>query len=292
VRIEAQGRYLQSILEKAQKTLAGQVVESDGLEEARAELSNLATRVSNECFNTSFLRAPNVCRNPNLSSIITSISRGASERQRLRHEHDGEEEEEEEEEEDDDDDDDEEAAECSPESCLTHVSSERSDMACSRDLAGNAAKRSRLALRSSEGQAVERARLKEGVSDQEICSFGDVSASYPRSSCALNQEMRAERCEVYRNGRSKTLDSTQDLSMIKEEVEKGFHSIGRPEPRRAGLSAEQVLTLSISNKSSVIATSGDKLNPNAGNGLDLNKDGDGTKVEMKGFDLNGFVNGS
>ncbi|MCO5593734.1 hypothetical protein L7F22_047751 [Adiantum nelumboides] len=54
LRIEAQGRYLQSILEKAQKTLSGQDVASIELEVARAELSDLAKRMSSECLSSSF----------------------------------------------------------------------------------------------------------------------------------------------------------------------------------------------------------------------------------------------
>ncbi|KAH7294372.1 hypothetical protein KP509_28G068700 [Ceratopteris richardii] len=50
VRIEAQGRYLQSILEKAKQTLACEDPASTGLEAARAELSDLASKVSAGCF--------------------------------------------------------------------------------------------------------------------------------------------------------------------------------------------------------------------------------------------------
>lgn len=49
LRIEAQGKYLQSILEKACKALNDQAVASAGLEAAREELSELAIKVSNEC---------------------------------------------------------------------------------------------------------------------------------------------------------------------------------------------------------------------------------------------------
>ncbi|KAI5062059.1 hypothetical protein GOP47_0022598 [Adiantum capillus-veneris] len=54
LRIEAQGKYLQSILEKAQQTLSGQSVASIELEAARAELSDLANRMSAECLSSSF----------------------------------------------------------------------------------------------------------------------------------------------------------------------------------------------------------------------------------------------
>lgn len=48
MRIEAQGKYLQSILEKAKETLAGHTSTSPSLEAAHAELTELATKVSNE----------------------------------------------------------------------------------------------------------------------------------------------------------------------------------------------------------------------------------------------------
>ncbi|CAM6011458.1 unnamed protein product, partial [Sphagnum balticum] len=47
LRIEAQGKYLQSILEKAKETLAGHTSSSPGLEAAHAELTELASKVSN-----------------------------------------------------------------------------------------------------------------------------------------------------------------------------------------------------------------------------------------------------
>ncbi|KAF8388406.1 hypothetical protein HHK36_027075 [Tetracentron sinense] len=48
LRIEAQGKYLQSILEKAFKTLNEQVVASTGLEATREDLSELTIKVSND----------------------------------------------------------------------------------------------------------------------------------------------------------------------------------------------------------------------------------------------------
>ncbi|XP_022734437.1 protein PHR1-LIKE 2-like isoform X2 [Durio zibethinus] len=49
LRIEAQGKYLQSILEKACKALNDQAAASAGLEAAKEELSELAIKVSNDC---------------------------------------------------------------------------------------------------------------------------------------------------------------------------------------------------------------------------------------------------
>ncbi|RRT46199.1 hypothetical protein B296_00025824 [Ensete ventricosum] len=54
LRIEAQGKYLQSVLEKAQETLGKQNLGSPGLEAAKVQLSELVSKVSNECFSNSF----------------------------------------------------------------------------------------------------------------------------------------------------------------------------------------------------------------------------------------------
>lgn len=51
LRVEAQGKYLQSILEKACKVLNEQTLASSGLEATRQELSELAIKVSNDCSN-------------------------------------------------------------------------------------------------------------------------------------------------------------------------------------------------------------------------------------------------
>ncbi|WOK93650.1 Myb-related protein 2-like [Canna indica] len=54
LRIEAQGKYLQSVLEKAQETLGKQNLGSPGLEDAKVQLSELVSKVSNECFSNAF----------------------------------------------------------------------------------------------------------------------------------------------------------------------------------------------------------------------------------------------
>lgn len=54
LRIEAQGKYLQSILEKARETLAGHTAASPGLEAAHAELSDLASKVTTENLSPAF----------------------------------------------------------------------------------------------------------------------------------------------------------------------------------------------------------------------------------------------
>lgn len=49
VRIEAQGKYLQTVLRKAQETIAGYGCCSEALAEAQEELSHLASMVSSGC---------------------------------------------------------------------------------------------------------------------------------------------------------------------------------------------------------------------------------------------------
>ncbi|THU67885.1 hypothetical protein C4D60_Mb05t29430 [Musa balbisiana] len=52
--LEAQGKYLQSVLEKAQETLRKQDLGSAGLEVAKIQISELVSKVSSECFINSF----------------------------------------------------------------------------------------------------------------------------------------------------------------------------------------------------------------------------------------------
>ncbi|PPD96265.1 hypothetical protein GOBAR_DD06718 [Gossypium barbadense] len=54
LRIEAQGKYLQTVLKKAQETLAGYSSSSAGAELARAELSQLVSMVNTGCTSSSF----------------------------------------------------------------------------------------------------------------------------------------------------------------------------------------------------------------------------------------------
>ncbi|KAL1541387.1 myb-related protein 2-like isoform X2 [Salvia divinorum] len=56
MRIEAQGKYLQSVLEKAQESLGRQNVGTLGLEAAKVQLSELVSQVSNQCLNSTFSR--------------------------------------------------------------------------------------------------------------------------------------------------------------------------------------------------------------------------------------------
>lgn len=63
LRIEAQGKYLQSILEKACKAIEDQAVAFAGLDAAREELSELAIKVSSGCqgtFDTTKMTVPSL----------------------------------------------------------------------------------------------------------------------------------------------------------------------------------------------------------------------------------------
>lgn len=68
LRIEAQGKYLQSVLEKAQETLGKQDLGPAGLEAAKVQLSELVSKVSNECFSSAF---PGIEEISSLNSIQT-----------------------------------------------------------------------------------------------------------------------------------------------------------------------------------------------------------------------------
>lgn len=54
LRIEAQGKYLQAVLEKAQETLGRQNLGVVGLEAAKIQLSELVSKVSSQCLNSAF----------------------------------------------------------------------------------------------------------------------------------------------------------------------------------------------------------------------------------------------
>ncbi|KAK2982029.1 hypothetical protein RJ640_029257 [Escallonia rubra] len=54
LRIEAQGKYLQAVLEKAQDTLGRQNLGTVGLEAAKVQLSELVSKVSTQCLSSAF----------------------------------------------------------------------------------------------------------------------------------------------------------------------------------------------------------------------------------------------
>lgn len=93
LRIEAQGKYLQSVLETAQETLGRQNLGIVGLEDTKVQLSELVSKVSSQCLNSAFqevkeLQAGNgICTNqPNdcsmdNSSCLTSCDRSQKDHQ-------------------------------------------------------------------------------------------------------------------------------------------------------------------------------------------------------------------
>lgn len=90
LRIEAQGKYLQSVLEKAQETLGRQNLGIVGLEAAKVQLSELVSKVSSQCLNSTFsemkelkgfcqqtqTNPPNDC---SMDSCLTSCDRSQKE---------------------------------------------------------------------------------------------------------------------------------------------------------------------------------------------------------------------
>lgn len=88
LRIEAQGKYLQSVLEKAQETLGRQNLGIVGLEAAKVQLSELVSKVSSQCLNSTFSEMKELqgfCPQPNDgsmdSSCLTSSDRSQKEQE-------------------------------------------------------------------------------------------------------------------------------------------------------------------------------------------------------------------
>ncbi|XP_047311042.1 myb-related protein 1-like [Impatiens glandulifera] len=71
LRIEAQGKYLQAVLEKAQETLGKQNLGTIDLEVAKAQISELALKVSPHCLNTSFPVMKDLSRLSHQQSDVT-----------------------------------------------------------------------------------------------------------------------------------------------------------------------------------------------------------------------------
>eukprot|EP00250_Pteridium_aquilinum_P011071 c19821_g1_i1 orf=387-1709(-) len=265
VRIEAQGRYLQSILEKAQRTLAGQNVASIELEAARAELSDLATKVSNECLSSSF------------TLMVDANTEGHS------FEHAQE------------------VAECSPESCLTQRSShDRFDNTCNRDSDIQDRNRPKFRFGDCDGQVgqsgdEEDVKLNECETRSNKPSVDERLSSTSGAWNAPERDLRSHPLHQREHHRHEGFEHMR-IRADGAQVSRSFHCVERPAPRRAGLSAEQFfsLTASLENGSSI----GMGAFPNAmricnpqyreGKGLDLNSNGDGSvTIQQEGFDLNG-----
>lgn len=76
LRIEAQGKYLHSVLKKAQETLAGYSSNPSGAETARSELSELVSAVETECISPSFTNGGFIFKRSQIadSSMDSSLS--------------------------------------------------------------------------------------------------------------------------------------------------------------------------------------------------------------------------
>ncbi|KAE8687298.1 hypothetical protein F3Y22_tig00111022pilonHSYRG00457 [Hibiscus syriacus] len=79
--LEAQGKYQQSVLEKAQETLHRQNLGTVGLEAAKVQISELVSKVSNQCLNSALsdlkelqglYRQPNPANDCSMDSCLTS----------------------------------------------------------------------------------------------------------------------------------------------------------------------------------------------------------------------------
>ncbi|MFS7989704.1 putative MYB-CC type transcription factor, LHEQLE-containing domain-containing protein [Helianthus anomalus] len=77
LRIEAQGKYLQSVLEKAQETLGRQKLGSVGLEAAKVQLSDLVSKVSTHCINSKLINdVPMLTNQPTDCSVDSCLTYG------------------------------------------------------------------------------------------------------------------------------------------------------------------------------------------------------------------------
>lgn len=269
VRIEAQGRYLQSILEKAQQTLAGQRVANIGLEAARAELSDLAFKVSSDCLNSNFSLAANLAHRDAEDGVVC-------------HSH--------------------ERVECSPESCLTNLTfNERLETTGSNgDVQLGSYKRLKMEVGDNDAQVGqnEEEDLKqiEAVASTEGCS--PVEERLSSNACAWNTEDREMSNHAMHQRGLESYNGIYEQGRTKEGERacRSFHCVERPEPRRAALSVEQVIGLATSHENNrvmeLMGSSGSHVACNSNQkiyqGLDLNTNGDGPGFQKRGFDLNGY----
>lgn len=281
VRIEAQGRYLQAILEKAQETLARQTVATIGLEATRAELSDLATKVSNECLTSNLT----ISSFPKLSIQVAEENEHASPQSQ-------------------------EITECSPESCLTNLASnERSETTGSGDLPFRGKKRSRMMFGDVDRQARQ-------SGDEDDVKQVDFSAKV--GGCPLEERLSSSSPVSNTSERGMDHNATQrgllderlqyreqfragdNQGRIRDERESSFRkyqNVKRPAPRRAvARSSDQALSLATSNGSLKTFESTGVSNGipacsshyiNLVKGLDLNTNNDGVVLQQREIDLNG-----
>lgn len=265
VRIEAQGRYLQSILEKAQKTLAGQTGASIDLEAARAELSNLATKVSNEFVNSN---APNVATTPVPRLSQHNVEDDVSQQSQ-------------------------ETAEYSPDSCLTNLAcNERSAI---RDFNFCCRNRSALLFGDADGQAGQNreADLLDGSDKSGTClaeeRLSSTSQFWNSSLKRVTQNAVQKRELDSRSRAPEHFRVDVERARIEDDRESFRRSINveRPAPRRIAISPEQLAASNESGRNLEAKghlkgiTSCSSYHNNVAKGLDLNTYSEGIAVQQQ-----------
>ena len=245
VRIEAQGRYLQSILEKAQLTLARQNDSATELEPECPESSDQTTKVSAmDCSGSNYSR-----------SLLPAMGDGTFEDRGIGHPP--------------------ERSECSPQSCLTHLASnERSDTNGSNDEACLNYKRPRL----FNVEEYEDAEVGQNMDEEGLqLNQSNGSRSYGRL-----LDVNAKDREI---GLHWGFDNYRvvDPYMLKEEEGKGgfrsFESIDKPVPhfhREHSVKPTEIGAYRdrISNHTAIYRLKKD---------LDLNAIGDGSTFQHREF---------
>lgn len=172
LRIEAQGKYLQAILEKARETLAGHNMGSMGLEATRAELSELASKVKNECLNpafsalafTSLAEIPGLCPEPLITHRQSQV------------------------------------ADCSIYSCLT--SNESSEKSPTENIHGGGRKRPRSAYENN----MQFWRNQEMAAQENLSSPSSRTKS-PSTKEAFHEKTVSDRILAEENGNSLSFDT-------------------------------------------------------------------------------------
>ncbi|MCO5611657.1 hypothetical protein L7F22_065912 [Adiantum nelumboides] len=261
VRIEAQGRYLQSILEKAQQTLAGQTVANVGLEAARAELSDLASKVSSDCF-----------------SLATSLPRSDVDEGLAHHTF--------------------ERVECSPESCLTTLTYNEKFEVTGSTIDVQSGSDSNKRLKACDYDSQLRPNQEEDVKPSLVIASRDGGSSLDERSssnvCTINKSNSEGSVHLMHVSCLKRYEGIHNSGGTRdcEQACRTSHYVERPEPRRAALSMEQVINLASSiEKSRVLGSLGPlmtRVPDSIAKGLDLNTNNEGIGFQQRGFDLNGF----
>jgi hypothetical protein len=262
LRIEAQGKYLQSILEKARETLAGYNVGSIGLEATRAELSELASKVKSECFNSTF-SALTFSTMPEIPGLLpeSQIVRQQSQ-----------------------------AADCSAYSCLT--SNESSEKSPTENLQAGGRKRPRSAYDNKVQFWQD--DIREDMSLQELTGEENLSSPSSRtkdSSIVFHERATSDIVQAEENGNRLSDQKGKECEMNGVLVDP---PITRTLAFSSALSLQENSQMYEATK---VYTNQDKTRSKGYNkfskmaqDLDLNSNGDTTvSSKERGLDLNGYV---